>query len=163
MKAATLLLLAACATSSHVELPLWLDLKPGPYAVGYRSGVWYPSRAEGEHLRYRDYLDTLDEVEAALHKQGIGPDAVVALFDSPMHARRDSPALGSFPLVVIALGQAESHVHQVVLAEYLASHGYEVTLGTADRSDATVIGPSFGGAGLRAMAERVLLFLRRSP
>ena len=97
-------------------LSLLGPVKPGPHPVGYRvmEGIstWYVAGDDGEPKRIRDYSN--DELAASY-------------LDSPVLARRNaSPVRTRFPLVFIIQGNGQSIGDQAVLAEILASHGYEV-------------------------------------
>ena len=110
---------------------LWGDLTPGPYAVGYRDGRWYPAQAEGDRVHFRDYIPMLDEWDRHLHHLRFTDAEIVELFDTLMYARHAAPpAEGEFPTVVLASPSVPDHA---VLAEYIASHGYVVTVGMGGR------------------------------
>lgn len=114
-------------------------LQPGPHAVGVRiddaTAVWYPAKAGGEVMRFRDYVPRLEDVDMFLHAKKVSDEAIVELFDTRMTARRDAPEKkGRFPVVVIARGNLTDHA---VLAEHIASHGYVVAL--SSRAGARVI------------------------
>lgn len=131
---------AALATSlprSPAAPALWAGLAPGRFPVGYeRLGgdrgpvfAWYPASAGGPALRFEDYLDDGEAAGLArfLGGAGIPSPTIDSLFASPLFAAADRPALGGpFPLVVVAQGNGESVIDQVVLCEYLASRGYVV-------------------------------------
>lgn len=160
--------------------PLWGDLKPGNYAVGYRvmhlfdrshvfmperdyegkvfTGersrplqiqIFYPARfsARAAKMSYGDYLnvkantpvaakvaENLRQRTRAIHeyfqdlylkdqKNGL----YEKLMKMPTTAIRNAPAAtGKFPIVLFAGGASHSTDENVVLWEYLASHGYIV-------------------------------------
>lgn len=104
-------------------LSLLGPVKPGIHPVGYRVmdvpgakplqvSVWYVAGDDGQPMRFRD----------------LTADALAQSYlDTPMHARRDaSPVRMRFPLIFIVQGNGQSAGDQAVLAEILASHGYEV-------------------------------------
>jgi dienelactone hydrolase len=107
--------------------------------------IWYPSKGGGDALTWRDmWLLTLTERDPAersasekdsevrkyvaeIAEDGIPTAAANALFAQTLFARRSAPpATGRYPLVLIAQGNGQSAVHQSILAEFLASHGYVV-------------------------------------
>lgn len=166
----------AAQTPGEATPPVWGDLKPGPYAVGFKlaaltdesrdfssnpqvRGVspqadtartvrvyqWYPAQAsEGAPLRIEDYVraaaadfDLLPEGKTVSGldlplpvplAQGFSEQRRRDLLRQPTLAFRDAePAKERFPLVILGQGlYYESPLSQVVLAEYLASHGYVV-------------------------------------
>ncbi len=137
-----ILLLTACATTQSLHLLLWADLAPGKYQVGYRVielgslriSAWYPALAEGEQLRFRDYVPLLDELNDFLHSLHISDATIVDLLDALMYARRNARSLNAtFPIVLIFQGNSHTAADQAVLAEFIASHGYVV---------ATINGPT---------------------
>jgi hypothetical protein len=153
-----LLLLSGGQTPSSV-LPLWSDLTPGRHPVGYRTAetnisIWYPSADSGERLRFRDYIPALEVWDQFLHAQGIPDETIVELFDAPMFARQNAPAIdGEFPVIFIVQGNDQGAADQAVLAEFLASHGYVV---------ATVPSPKITAeADLGARADEVARELER--
>ena len=124
-----LLIATACATVvTQPSLPLWGALAPGQYEVGFHTaGEWYPAAGDGARMRFRDYAGELDHLEAALHEQHVSDEAIVELFDAPMYARRDAPALKeTFPLAYIVKGTGQTAADFAVIAEFLASHGYVI-------------------------------------
>jgi pimeloyl-ACP methyl ester carboxylesterase len=104
-------------------LSLLAPVKPGMHPVGYRVmdvpgakplqvSVWYVAGDDGQPMRFRDL--SADELAQSY-------------LDAPMLARRDaSPVRTRFPLIFIVQGNGQSAGDQAVLAEILASHGYEV-------------------------------------
>ena len=97
-------------------LSLLGPVKPGPHPVGYHVldgiSVWYVAGDDGEPMRFRDYSN--DELAASY-------------LDSPVLARRNaSPVRTRFPLVFIIQGNGQSIGDQAILAELIASHGFEV-------------------------------------
>lgn len=115
------------------------DGNPRPIQVS----VWYPAEpgAEQPHLRLRDYLLLMtrevdfdsppsDDVGPVLRRFRIerAPDDL----DVATLARRDAPLLpGRFPLILYAPSLGSSSAENVVLCEYLASHGYVVAASPA--------------------------------
>jgi pimeloyl-ACP methyl ester carboxylesterase len=113
-----------------------------------RITVWYPARATPglEHLRFRDYVslkppdtrfaDVARQLEQAdMGAPGLGgvrgffksKESVALLMGTLCAALLEAPAAeGRFPLVVHSLGQNDYTQENVVLFEYLASHGYVV-------------------------------------
>ena len=103
------------------------NLVPGPYAVGYREARWYPAQSSGDRLRFRDYIPALDVWDGHLHHLGFRDEEIVDLFDTLMQARHDAPAVeGDFPTVAI---EVDSPAEGAFFAEFIASHGYIVTIG----------------------------------
>ncbi len=135
--AATLLvLMSGCATVTtqrEVAPKSWADLKGGENNVGFRTAgqvnVWYPASSGGEPLRFRDYADALDELEASLHAKNLSDQRIVDLFNTRMSARRDAvAAAGRSPVVMIVMKDGESAADYAVVAEFLASHGHVVAV-----------------------------------
>jgi hypothetical protein len=150
------------ADSSRVFRPVAIDgaeLPPIPRPI--QISVWYPAVA-GAHsttVVFADYaallgtegraavLDTVAsaagcrELASYLVSLGASEPAVDRLLRTPSGARRSvTRARGRFPVVVILAGKDGSPLEHVVLAEYLASHGFLVAATPAM------------GAGRRAMA-----------
>ncbi len=141
---AFLFLLATLRTSapqlpvslSPVGPALWAGLTPGPNHVGYRRvdthgaviHLWYPATGSGGRLRFKDYLaDGATALAGFLGKAGVDSAAISRLFASPLYAVRGAAAIDSaFPLVLVAQGNGEDLIDQVVLCEYLASLGFVV-------------------------------------
>jgi hypothetical protein len=118
--AVLLLVAAACATTpSHNAL--WADLERGQFGVGYRSAsavhTWYPAASGGEPMRFGDYAAP-------------GADArVTDLRDRSMLARRDATAVAkTFPAAIIITKDGEGAADYAPVAEYLASHGYVISV-----------------------------------
>lgn len=128
--------LRAGARGSAASHPLWCGLAPGHHAVGYRRladssvtvHVWYPARAGGEPLSFAAYLDADSaQVRTFLLRTGIGAPSVDGLFGSRMYAAASAePESELPPLILVAQGNQQDAADQVVLCEYLASHGYAV-------------------------------------
>jgi dienelactone hydrolase len=134
---ATLLAPVIIEGQSTTRAPgLWAELTPGSYAVGYRqlassAGVvhsWYPTPESATPLRFSDYAaSSQGELRAFLGRVGIGKPAVDSLFESALLASNaPAAAAGPFPLVLVAQGNAQDVVDQVILCEYLASLGFVV-------------------------------------
>jgi dienelactone hydrolase len=132
------LMLGASGTApvAHADPPaLWSGLEPGAFAVGYRRldgprcavDVWYPARLGGARMRYVDLLADSAGVTTFLASAHVPADEVKRLFGLPLAARRSAPAIAArSPLVLVGQGNGQSTADQVVLCEYLASHGYVV-------------------------------------
>ncbi len=101
-----------------------------------RISMWYPSSQRRAVMRIDDYVrgdapPTFADAEAALEDRDrrvvaewAPPDALTALMDTPTNASRDVPlASGRFPLILYAAGINPYTLSNVVLAEFLASHG----------------------------------------
>lgn len=116
-------------------------LEPGGTGVrAVRISVWYPARpGAAQAMRLRDYAHRLAgggvsprAAERRALAIAIAPgfpesrlDEVMALATEGRFEAR--PATGRFPVLVFGQGWGyESPLFQVVLAEYLASHGYVV-------------------------------------
>lgn len=95
---------------------------------GERIYAWYPTPANGETLRFADYLgDEARDLSTFLAGTGVPAPVIDSLFDGHLFAGGGrSPLEGPFPLVLVAQGNGESVIDQVVLCEYLASQGYVV-------------------------------------
>ena len=155
--------------------PLWGDLDPGPYAVGFRTiekydfsrtfrtptdyfgdpvdgeiarpiqaCIWYPAKADPDAMTmvYSEYsipfpqdnsfanfvaaLQNVDLTRLFGYFNGQQP-LVLATMDIEMAGIRDAePAEGSFPLIIYHGSQQMAYNDNLVLCEYLASHGYVV-------------------------------------
>ena len=126
----------------------WLpkpDSAAGEFARPVRVSIWYPAQqgARGTAMRYRDYirftspnryfarldnaLEARDTTSWKSAFKGV-ENRYLELLNLPVLARRDAaPAAGKFPLVMYSEGWNSSSQHDnVVLAEFLASHGYVV-------------------------------------
>ena len=116
--------------------PLWGGLAPGAYQVGYErlgraSGlvhVWYPARAPGTRLTVREYLQAdTSRMLAFLASAKVSDATTKLLLGRSLYASASAKALdGEFPLVLVAQGNGQDVFDQVVLCEYLASHGFVV-------------------------------------
>lgn len=104
-------------------LSLLGPVKAGMHPVGYRVmevpgdpalqvSVWYVAGDDGAPMRFRD----------------LSSDPLAQSYlDAPMLARKGaSPVRTRFPLIFIVQGNGQSAGDQAVLAEILASHGFEV-------------------------------------
>jgi dienelactone hydrolase len=123
-----------------------------------RISIWYPAKIPGhaspmpfsgyvnvpvENRSFADLNQRLKEYDLGGNGKGLrglfkSPALLEALLDTPTAAFLNAPAdSGSFPLVVYSLGQNDYTQENVVLWEYLASHGYVVAtvphLGTSPR------------------------------
>lgn len=115
---------------------LWGGLIPGAYRVGYErldvaTGVvhaWYPATVAGPPLALRDYLgEGAARLTASLTAAGVAAAATEGLLASPLYASSGARRIDRvFPIVVVAQGNGEDVVDQVVLCEYLASQGFVV-------------------------------------
>jgi dienelactone hydrolase len=115
---------------------LWAGLKPGAYRVGYRritsaGGVvhaWYPTAASGRRLRFREYVaGDSARLASFLGQTGLTRTTIDRLFASSLYAAPAPPPLArNLPLVLVAQGNGQDAIDQVVLCEYLASHGFVV-------------------------------------
>jgi dienelactone hydrolase len=152
--------------------PLWGDLAPGPYHVGFsrlfrfdasrtwqrtrdfkgtfspdlngrpvQINVWYPAAviSAARQMRFADYVDqTAPEAFSKFNAivkdhnrrgavDSVPSDQLAALQSTPMNAYVDAPAAeGRFPIVLYFGGLDAEIDSNVILAEYLASHGYVV-------------------------------------
>ncbi|MBF5045894.1 hypothetical protein FGE12_26020 [Aggregicoccus sp. 17bor-14] len=125
--------------------------RPLPGGAGARPlqvGLWYPTALPahgGRALHYGDLVGLSgreqhpEKADAAAERKalaayrtlltsnGIPASAAATWMNAPLAGRRDAPvAPGRFPLVLVAQGNFQSAQDQVVLCEYLASHGYLV-------------------------------------
>ncbi len=119
------LVLTSCATAPLPSgpPPIWAGLKPGEYAVGFRTtyittaphpvqiSVWYPSEPRGASMRYRDYLllslnekspeppteaqrtKGLEDFTKFLTSAGLSAKGAHALIETPMYAHFEALAL----------------------------------------------------------------------
>ena len=126
--------LPAISTDSRPQL--WGTLQPGKVpAVGFarvagnpQVDVWYPSHAGKRRLSLSEYAgDRVKDYEAPFLAQGVSRERLTALMSSPLYAWMDAdPGDGTFPLVLLAHGNAQNTVDLAIIAEYIASHGYVV-------------------------------------
>lgn len=145
----TLLLFATASlfAAAPAVPPLWLDLKPGNYKVGFETmnvkgdgkqlhplplRVWYPaSKDDGKAMTFRDYIlvdqnDTAG-LENALKAAGVSPKTTSDLLTAPVFARQGAKAVQRpFHVVLVAQGNGHLTADQAVLAEYIASYGFVV-------------------------------------
>ena len=128
---------AVDAAPRSIDAPaLWAGLVPGPHRVGYQrldtsDGVvhaWYPTSAGASVLRVREYLgDDAEPTASFLAQAGVSARTIDSLLASALFAAPSAPPLdGAFPLVLIAQGNGQDVIDQVVLCEYLASQGFVV-------------------------------------
>jgi dienelactone hydrolase len=105
--------------------------------------TWYPAKAKGKPLTWRDYMLTkatedapwLSPAEAQSAGEAIikgnlaalAPAAAKQVLAQPMWASKDAPAAaGKFPVVIYAPSFSAAATENVDLCEYLASQGYIV-------------------------------------
>jgi pimeloyl-ACP methyl ester carboxylesterase len=164
---------AASATNEAISAaPLWGDLAPGPYQVGFRTlfrfdasrtwrgtrdykgrfspdldgrpvqiNVWYPAVAkEGmRRMRFADYVDqtspeafskfnsVMKERSQQNAADSVSSDQLAALQTTQMNAYLYAPPTDSrFPTVLYCGGLGAEINSNVILFEYLASHGFIV-------------------------------------
>jgi dienelactone hydrolase len=108
-----------------------------------QSLTWYPAKAKGKPLAWRDYMATkatedtpwLSPAEAQRSTEAnikgnlanLPPATARQVLAQPMWASKDAPAAaGKFPVVIYAPSLSASATENVDLCEYLASHGYIV-------------------------------------
>ena len=130
------------------------NILPGESARPIRISVWYPTQksASASPMPYSGYLhvrvpdqsfaDFNKRVEDYDYKSVRNYFQSQALFDellkTPTASYLDArPSKGTFPLVVFSLGQNDHTLENIVLWEFLASHGYVVAtvpqIGTSPR------------------------------
>jgi dienelactone hydrolase len=132
---------------SRVYLPAF-DLVTGQPETRERARpiqaiTWYPARAKGKPLTWRDYVATVPtedapylsaaevqravEADVAGSMAGLAPAIAHQVLAQPMWASKDAAAAsGKFPVVIYAPGHSGPATENVDLCEYLASHGYIV-------------------------------------
>jgi dienelactone hydrolase len=108
-----------------------------------QSITWYPAKARGKPLTYRDYMASkatedafwlspaevqrLTDADTAGNAAGLPPAIARQVLAQPMRASRDAPAAGGkFPVVIYAPSFSAYAAENLDLCEYLASHGYIV-------------------------------------
>jgi dienelactone hydrolase len=108
-----------------------------------QSVTWYPAKAKGKPLSFRDYIATratedafqlspaevrrLTDTDLAGNTAGRPPAIARQVAAQPMWGSFDAPtAGGKFPVVIYAPSLSGYAVENVDLCEYLASHGYIV-------------------------------------
>jgi pimeloyl-ACP methyl ester carboxylesterase len=151
--------------SARVNKPSGADERP------LQIAVWYPAtKSGGSGMSYRDYVALTasenhpegkprsDEVKKAVEEfRSFLASARVTAVDTerilatPMEAVRDAaPAKGTFPLVMISLGNGQSAHDQAFLGESLARHGFvAATVPSASR----ISGPMRSEEDIAAKAE----------
>lgn len=115
------------------------ELSPDVLGRPIRISIWYPAIAGSGRMRIADYLhnDAPEEfraAEAALEKRDrrviaewVPAGVVENLLRTSVAAYRDAqPAAGPFPLVLYSAGVNSYTESNVILAEFLASHGFVV-------------------------------------
>jgi dienelactone hydrolase len=119
------------------------NLLPGEAARSVRISVWYPAQksAQAAPMLYSGYLnvqvpdqsfaDFNQRVEDYDYKSVRNYFQSQALFDKLLKTATPTyldarPSKGTFPLVVFSLGQNDHTLENIVLWEFLASHGYVV-------------------------------------
>ena len=116
---------------------LWAGLDACSHRVGYRTvktsadgtvHAWYPATASGTRLRFIDYAGkSAPQLGAFLERVGLNRLTIDSLFAAPLFASANpQPATGPFPLVLVAQGNGQDVIDQVILCEYLASLGFVV-------------------------------------
>lgn len=107
-----------------------------------RVSVWYPARvkAHAPRMSYRDYMPSTAEaalfaqLNSMLEKRDVGNlranltdrDFNSLMTTTTAAVQNAAPQDGAFPLIVYSAGLNNSSQDNVVLCEYLASHGYVV-------------------------------------
>lgn len=126
--------------------------------------VWYPvARTSTSRMKLSDYIvqaapagfDRLDAEMVRRNRESIEgsfDDASSAkLLAMPMAAVRDAPpAQGSFPLVILIGGSGANINANVVMAEFLASHGYVVASVSLLGRSGDQLAPSLSAADIEA-------------
>jgi alpha-beta hydrolase superfamily lysophospholipase len=127
-----------------------------------RIAIWYPSTpdAAATRLHFGDYLHIgapteIADFAARLEQRNrnalasaVQPNEVAAVAQMSMFATHHAPAArGRFPLMIALAGLNSEATAQVVLAEFLASHGYVVAIlewtgVTEDQFDAALTQPN---------------------
>lgn len=120
----------------------------GERARPVQTLVWYPAKAGGKPVTFRDYMATAVtalqfdaplSAADALIKASAKTDAMKAEVARTMLARRDAPVSeGKFPVIVYAPSFNADAAENADLCEYLASQGYIVlaspSVGTRSRN-----------------------------
>jgi dienelactone hydrolase len=105
--------------------------------------TWYPAKARGKPLTWRDYMATIPTEDApwltpaevqrmtdtnmAQATSNMTPAVARQVSGQAMWASRDAPAAaGKFPVVIYAASHSSIAAENADLCEYLASHGYIV-------------------------------------
>jgi dienelactone hydrolase len=130
------LLAQAPSVATDAAPALWGGLVPGNYNVGYQRiqapggqvHLWYPTRDSGSPLRVRDYLaDSGAKLTAFLSGVSVTASTTAKLLAAPLYGVHGAAVPATeLPLILIAHGNTQDVVDQVVLSEYLASHGFAV-------------------------------------
>lgn len=104
-----------------------------------RVSIWYPAAKKGRAMRIADYIrneapDTFKDAEADLEKRDASvtkewapASAVADLMKAQLIASRNAPeAKGKFLLLIYSSGINPYTEANLVMAEYLASHGFVI-------------------------------------
>jgi dienelactone hydrolase len=194
-------------TSVHGQAsPIWKNLEPGPYAVGFRTVekydysrifrpkkdyfgrplpgerarpiqicIWYPAKKthDGQRMilneyvfpypedsRFFDFLSTVQNREiTTLHRlTNNDRDAVLSLLNLKTGAVRDAePSGGSFPLIIYEPELGSGISADLVLCEYLASHGFVIA--AAHSVGTTELNPRFSQRDMETLIrDKELIF-----
>jgi dienelactone hydrolase len=165
MKLLIALLIAAVSASTPA---LWSGLRPGPHQAGTattRAGeltvtFWYPAASAGRAITLSHFTSSAAAFAEEAGVDGLPPDVIGRYAAHPMFATADAPPLErQFPLVLVAQGNQQRPLHQAVLAEFLASHGFIV----ATVESSTITHPMKTaddvGAAAQREAERLAIVL----
>ena len=156
------------AGSARASAPaLWAGLTAGAHDVGFRqlpgtpaTYAWYPASPGGSAMTLRACLGkAAGELSELLKSAKVSDAAAARYLDAPLAARRDAPAAaGSFPIIALAQGNAQTAGDQAVLGEFIASHGFIVV--TTDSP--MVATPMSSEAEVGPLAERQAAELGRA-
>ena len=121
--------------------PIWNGLTPGRYGAGIstvpvgsiQATLWYPAAAaEGKPFTVGQFATSPESFADEAGVDGLPSDVIDRYASRALFATSGAAkASGKFPLVVISQGNQQRPLHQAVLAEFLASHGFVVISATS--------------------------------
>jgi dienelactone hydrolase len=94
--------------------------------------LWYPAAAGGAPFTVGQFATSPSSFADEAGVDGLPADVISRYASRPLFASAGAAkAPGRFPLVVISQGNQQRPLHQAVLAEFLASHGFVVISATS--------------------------------
>jgi tetratricopeptide (TPR) repeat protein len=161
-------------------------LNPNAAKRPIQISIWYPAKKMangGVNTLVEDYVNLVateinfgeltDEAKGRARQnffrgaiqQGVSEEEIDELLQMKTMAVKDAAAeQGSFPLIVFAQGGNLSPPTNVILCEYLASHGYVVATSPSVGKDARQITPDFTGVDTQVSdLEFIIGFMNSFP
>lgn len=120
--------------------PIWSGLKVGSHGAGTATltrgkvvaTMWYPSSGDGKPITVGYFAASISAFADEAGVDGLPADIISRYASRQLFARVNATrASGRFPLVVISQGNQQRPLHQAVLAEFLATHGFVVITATS--------------------------------